>query len=115
MFTTVQYLASEPKWVNLILNIIGINSLRLGGPQLNGVTNYHVVFYINFWFKYALISHKRYSGTRLLCFGFSTIVLYNVTISYSPQTGKRYSIWDLIHGFNRKLIAESLWKKDLVL
>ena len=27
--------ASEPKWVNPIFNIIGVNSLRLGGLQIH--------------------------------------------------------------------------------
>ena len=27
--------ASEPKWLNLILNIIGVNSLRFGGLPLS--------------------------------------------------------------------------------
>ena len=26
--------ASKPKWVNSVLNIIGVNSLRLGGLQI---------------------------------------------------------------------------------
>ena len=32
--TFVELEATEPKWVNPVLNIIGVNSLRLGGFQL---------------------------------------------------------------------------------
>ena len=33
---TIDYMEeSEPKWVNPVLNIIGVNSLRLGGFQLS--------------------------------------------------------------------------------
>ena len=31
--------ASEPKWVNPVLNIIGANLLRLGGLQINVIEN----------------------------------------------------------------------------
>ena len=30
----IEMVASEPKWVNPILNIIGVNLLRLGGLQI---------------------------------------------------------------------------------
>ena len=33
--TKINFEASEPKWVNPVLNIIGVNSLRLGGLQIN--------------------------------------------------------------------------------
>ena len=36
--------ASEPKWVNPVLNIIGVNSIRLGGLQIS-VSN--IVIHMN--------------------------------------------------------------------
>ena len=33
-FDVLKLEASEPKWVNPILNIIGVNSLRIGGLQI---------------------------------------------------------------------------------
>ena len=41
--------ASEPKWINSILNIIGVNSLKLGGHHLS-----IVVLVINLPKKYTL-------------------------------------------------------------
>ena len=43
--------ASEPKWVNPVLNIIGVNSLRLGGLQLSSITEENWAFFCNkiFW------------------------------------------------------------------
>ena len=35
---------SEPKWVNSILNIIGVNSFRLGGLQIKDAI-YHLATY----------------------------------------------------------------------
>ena len=40
--------ASEPKWVNPKLNIIGVNSLRLGGFQLE--VNYMILF-LHYWYE----------------------------------------------------------------
>ena len=37
---------SEPKWVNPILNSTGVNSLRLGGPQIVFIQFY--TYYIDY-------------------------------------------------------------------
>ena len=58
---------SEPKWVNFILNIIGVNWLRFRGLQFNHkryydvfililimkLSNFHPILLSNFWKKYA--------------------------------------------------------------
>ena len=45
--------ASEPKWVNPVLNIIGVNSLRLGGLQLT-----NMVYFSLYMIEYLLIVYS---------------------------------------------------------
>ena len=47
--------ASEPKWVNLVLNIIGVNSLRLEGLHLTPIWFQFVIFGGEHWIPFLII------------------------------------------------------------
>ena len=59
--------ASEPKWVNHVFNIIGVNSFRLGGLHLyislnclNFLKKSSGIFYLSFWNKILLFKLEQY-------------------------------------------------------
>ena len=56
--------ASKPKWVNPVLNIIVVNSLRLEGLQLSLKLLFHVIFH-QFFLNKPLNTHSGYGGGTL--------------------------------------------------
>ena len=58
--------ASEPKWVNPVLNSIGINSLRLKG--LHMILIYSFLYYIGVTLLFPAISSSTYCGFCARCF-----------------------------------------------
>ena len=61
--------ASKPKWVNPILNIIGINSLRLGGLHFRNTT---IIYSVHFQEMKLLLHFINKILTKICSFSFFT-------------------------------------------